>query len=276
MGIQAAKFVFAVFISTFCSLCLAADKVAGLDKLLLLSGFTKQIEELPGVVKSGFEEGAQKGAPIPEDELKRILESVDKTILPSVIMNEARSSLSESLTEKDIEALLVWYESDLGKKITAAEEKASTGEAYQELMVNAQQLMLDTKRIEVATRIDQLVGATDMAMEMQATTGIAVYSAIMTMMAPGQDINLDAYKAQMEAMKPQMRQSIEQLVAVSFVYTYQGIDDASLAKYEEFLSKPETKKFNSSAIKGLNKGFAEVVGRWSGDLASILKGEANM
>ncbi|WP_444917268.1 DUF2059 domain-containing protein [Microbulbifer sp. JMSA003] len=275
MGTQAVKVIFALFISTFCSLCLAADKVANLDKLMLVSGFTKQVEGFPELVKSGFTEGVQQGAPIPQDKLQKILESADNTILPSIIMDEVRSSLSTSLTDKDVEVLLAWYESDIGKKITKAEEEGSSEEAFQNLMANAQQLMADTKRVEMATRIDQLVGATDMAMEMQISTGIAVYSAVMAVMAPGQEINLDAYKAQMEAMKPQMRQNVEQFVTLSFVQTYQGFDDASLAKYEEFLSQPEAKKFNSSSMAGLNKALTQVIGRWSGDMASILKNEAN-
>ncbi|WP_445354092.1 DUF2059 domain-containing protein [Microbulbifer sp. EKSA008] len=239
-----------------------------MDKLLLVSGFTKQVEGFPELVKSGFAEGVQQGAPISQDKLQKILESADNTILPSIIMDEVRSSLSTSLTDKDVGVLLAWYESDIGKKITKAEEEGSSEEAFQNLMA-------DTKRVEMATRIDQLVGATDMAMEMQISTGIAVYSAVTAVMAPGQEINLDAYKAQMEAMKPQMRQNVEQFVTLSFVQTYQGFDDTSLAKYEEFLSQPEAKKFNSSSMAGLNKALTQVIGRWSGDMASILKNEAN-
>lgn len=269
------KFLFIAFISLFCSLSIASTREDNLDRLFLLSGITKQVGEFPGMVKAGVMQGVQQGASIPENEISLILESVDKTILPSVILSEVQHSLEKSLSNDDIEKLLEWYESDLGKRITAAEEKASTPESYQQMMNSAQQLLANTKRLDLAARLDELLGATDMAIEIQEFSGVAVYSAIMTAMAPDQELNLASYKSQMAAMEPQIRANIQQLVSVSFVYSYQEIDDDSLAKYEAFLNRSITKKFNDSAIKGLNRGFEKVVTDWAGDLATILKDKVN-
>jgi len=256
-------------------LSIASTKEDNLDRLFLLSGLTKQVGQFPEMVKAGFMQGVQQGASIPEKEISLMLDSADKTILPSVILSEIQHSLEKSLSNEDIEKLLEWYESDVAKRITAAEEKASTPEAYQQMMNSAQQLLANTKRVNVAARLDDLLGATDMAMEIQEFSGVAVYSAIMTAMAPDQELNLDKYKSQMAAMEPQMRANIQQLVSVSFVYSYQGIDDDSLTKYEAFLNRSITKKFNDSAIKGLNRGFEKVVADWADDLATILKNKVN-
>lgn len=275
MKYQKFRFLFAVFISLFCSLSLASPNESNLERLFLLSGITKQVGEFPGLVKAGFMQGVQQGASIPENEISLMLDSADKTILPSVILDEIQLSLEKSLSNEDVETLLKWYESDIGKSITSAEENASTPEAYQNMINSAQQLLTNTKRVEVATRLDELIGATDITMEMQEFSGMAVYSAIMTAMAPDQELNIDAYKSQVAAMEHQMRANIQQLVIVSFVYSYQHIDDDSLAKYEDFLNRPITKKFNESVIKGLNRGFEKVVASWASDLASILKNQAN-
>lgn len=273
---QTLKFLFVVFISSFCSLCIASTKVNSLDRLLRLSGLTKQVGEYPGLVKAGFIQGAQQGGSIPDTEISLILGSADRAILPSTILSEIRDSLKFSLSDEDIEILLKWYESDIGKRITAAEEEASTPEAYQQMMNSAQKLLENTKRVEMAARLDELLGATDMAMRIQEFSGLAVYSAIMTAMAPNQELNLDAFESQMAAMEPQMRENIQQLVLVSFVYSYQQIDDDSLAKYEAFLNRPVTKNFNDSTIKGLSRGFEKVVSSWASDIASILKSRANI
>ena len=272
---QTPKFLCVVFISLFCSLCMASTKENNLDKLFLLSGITKQVSELPGLVKTGFIQGVQQGTAISENEISLMLESADKTILPSVILDEIKYSLEKSLSNEDIESLLKWYESDIGESITAAEEKASTPEAYQQMMNSAQQLLENTKRVEVAARLDELLGATDMTMEIQKFSGVAIYSAIVTAMAPDQELNIDAYKSQMAAVEPQMRANIQQLVIVSFVYSYQQIDDDSLAKYETFLNRSVTKNFNNSTIKGLSRGFEKVVANWANDIAAILKNKVN-
>lgn len=272
---QVSKFLLVAFISLFCSLSIASTKEDNLDRLFLLSGITKQVGEFPGLVKAGVMQGVEQGTPIPENEVRLILDSVDKKILPSVIIAEIKSSLKKSLSNKDIEELLSWYESAIGKRITAAEEKASTPEAYQQMMNSAQKLLTDTQRVEMASRFDELLGATELAMGMQEFTGIAVYSAIMTSLAPDQALNLDAYKSQMAAIKPQMRANIQQLVTASFVYSYQEIDDKSLAAYEEFLNRSITQQFNHSVYNGLNRGFEKVVSDWAADLAAIFKSKVN-
>ena len=67
-----------------------------------------------------------------------------------------------------------------------------------------------------------------------------------------------------------MRANVQQLVLVSFVYSYKDVDDESLAAYEAFLNRPETMKFNDSTIAGLNSGFEKVVADWADGLAEIL------
>lgn len=268
-------FLFTIFISLFCSSVLASSKETNLDRLLILSGITKQVGEFPGLVKTGIMQGVQQGGTIPEDEVSLMLSSADKTILPSVVLDEIRMSLEKSLSGDDIETLLEWYESDIGQRITAAEEKASTPAAYQRMINSAQQLLANTDRVKVAKRLDELLGATDITMKMQKYSGIAVYSAIMTAMAPDQELNLDAYESQMAEVEPQMRENIRQLVIISFVYSYQDIDDDNLSIYEDFLNRSLTRKFNDSAIKGLSRGFEKVVSSWASDLASMLKNKVD-
>ncbi|PIE43031.1 MAG: hypothetical protein CSA50_07505 [Gammaproteobacteria bacterium] len=271
MKSRVSSFLFAIFISLFCSFCLASSKQSNLDKLILLSGLPKQTNEFPELVKSSFKQGVQQGGSIPEDEMSLLLDSIDKAILPSVILNEVQLSLEKSLSNRDIETLLQWYESDIGERITKAEEKASTPQAYQDMIHSAQQLLANTKRVEVAKRLDNLLGTTDMTMEIQKFSSIAVYSAIMTTLTPDQELDLATYKAQMAKIEPQMRASIQQFVIVSFVYSYRSIDDGSLARYEQFLNRPVTKKFNSSVVAGLMSGLKKVLANWADDIAAFLK-----
>lgn len=275
MKTKISKLLLIAFLSLFCSLSIASTKEDNLNKLFVLSGITKQISQFPGQIKLGFMQAVQQGASIPQNEVSLILKSVDKTIQPSVILAEMRHSLNQSLSNKEIETLLKWYESDIGKKITDAEKKASTPEAFQQMQNAAQQLLANTKRVEVATRLDTLLNTTDMAMEIQRTSSIAVYSSIMTALAPDQELNLDTYKAQMTAIEPQIRAQLHQLILMSFIYSYQNIDDNSLATYEAFLNRPITQKFNNSTIKGLNKGLTTVVSNWADELAIILKNKIN-
>lgn len=273
MKIRNVHLFFAVFLGLFGSVCLADQRESNIDKLMALSGINKQVASFPDQVKAGFLQGASQGG-IGEERVSRILESADNTIMPATILSEMRSSLAASLNDEETATLLKWYESDIGRRVTAAEEAASTPEAYEKMMKNAQMLMENDKRVQMAMRIDELVGGTKMGMEMQESSSVAIYSAMMAAMEPGKPVDLEAYKKEMEKIEPQMREQMQSLVIVSFLYTYQPIGDDDMAKYEAFLSRPTTKKFNDSALSGLARGFDKVVKDWAGELAVIMKSEA--
>lgn len=269
------KLLLATFLCFFCSLSFASVSDNPIDKLLDLSGLTKQVREFPGLVKAGMEQARQQGAEIPEDLFVKMLKSADKSILPSEILDEIRSSLNKTISEDEAQKLLKWFESDLGKNITVAEEKASTPEAYQQMIGNAQALLTDSKRVEFAKRLDNLLGVTDMTMNIQNYSGLAVFSAIMTAVTPDQPLNIEAYKSQMLAMEPQMRANIEQIVIISFIYSYKTIDDKSLEKYEAFLNNPTTVKFYNVVMESMNKGIETSTSNWAVEIGSIIKDKVN-
>ncbi|WP_299126270.1 DUF2059 domain-containing protein [uncultured Alcanivorax sp.] len=273
MKIRIVRLFFAVFLGLFSLMCMADQRESNIDQLIVLSGLKTQVSSFPGQVKAGVLQAASPGG-IGEAQVSNILESVDNTIMPAVILREIRSSLAASLNDEETATLLKWYESDVGRRVTTAEEAASTPEAYEEMMQNAQMLTENDRRVQMAMRIDELVGATKMGMEMQDSTSVAIYSAMMAAMAPGQPVDIEAYEKEMEKIEPQIREQVQSLVMVSFLYTYQSISDDDMKKYEIFLSRPTSKKFNDSALSGMARGFDEVVNDLAGELAVIMQSDA--
>ncbi len=244
----------------FTSIVLAEEISEGsLNKLQALSGLDKQVAEFPGMVRAGVEQARQQGSPIPDAEFNDVMSSIVSAFQPSVILSTVGMEIKNNISESEAKDLLTWYESDLGRRITKAEENASTPAAYQEMIKNAQILLADEKRVESAKKLDSLVNATGMAMQLQENAGVAVFTAISTVMNPGQSVNMEAFMAQMSAQEPQIRANIEQVVVLSFVYSYKDIDIASIEKYIIFLERPNTKKFNDSVIKGMKYAFNQSV-----------------
>ncbi|WP_185976676.1 DUF2059 domain-containing protein [Catenovulum sediminis] len=259
-----------LLLTAFCCSAIAQPSDEAIEKLLDASGISKQAAQYPQAVQAGFMQGVQQGAPIPKKTVDLILGSAQQKISPEVVLGKVKERIKSSLTQAEINQLMDWYQSDTGRKIAQAEEKASTMQGYQEMMSQAQTLLGHTKRVETAKRIDDLVGATQFTMAVQEQSGVAVYSAIMFVVAPNQPLDLAPYEAQMQAMAPQMKQSIEQMVTVSFVYSYQDIADSELASYEKFLAKPVTAKFNKLAMQGVNQGFQIVLADWAADIGKII------
>jgi hypothetical protein len=194
-------------------------------------------------------------------------------MLPREILEGIKSELAQSMTEEEIEVLLLWYESDIGKEITLAEERASTAEAYQKMMLEAQSLLSNSKLIESAQRIDLLMGATENALLLQEFTGVALYQSMMTLLYPNEPLNLELFKEYLTAQRAEARMSIQLMFFMSCAYAYRDIEVEKLTEYEAFLNKPSSKKFNYIVTLGLNIGLQRWVYKWADQLARIVNKE---
>ncbi len=70
-------FVFLIFTN---SITLAEENKKNVNKLLDLSGITKQIGEFPTLIKSGMEQSREQGTPIPESIYQSMLMAIDDSI----------------------------------------------------------------------------------------------------------------------------------------------------------------------------------------------------
>lgn len=226
-----------------------------LNKLMVLSGINKQIAEIPGLIHAGVQEVKKSNTALTDTHLGVIQKSVDDAFQTSVILNNLANVIRNNISEQEAKELLNWYKSGIGSVITKAEENASTPAAYHDMIKNAQTLLVDKERVQIAVKIDGLIKATDMALKLQKNTGIAVFTAVSNALNPGTPANINAYMSQLAAQEPQMRKNIEQLVILSYVYGYQNISLENMEKYIGFLSRTTTRKFNTALINGLTNSL---------------------
>jgi len=264
----------AAFYFLLSTIALAAPSQESVERLLEASGLVKQVGEFPDQLRMGFAQGLEQGAQLPDELGQAMLESIDRAVLPSVILQDIATSVSAALTETEIQGLLQWYDTDTGRAITRAEEQASTPEASREMMEKAEELLADSERVEAAFRLDRLIGATDMIMGMQKSSTLAVSSAMMQAMAPEVPVNVEEFEAGWASVAGQMRLQLQQMVVLSFVYTYRSIDDDSLASYEEFLGQPAAQVFHKASMDGMTKGVDRAVTAWGSEIGAVIRGSA--
>ncbi len=269
MAIQR-KFLPALLLLVSPLLCQATPSDGDIDRILQLAGITEQVNQFPELIKAGMRQARLDEKLISENDFSAMLIRTDDTILPAEILAEVRVALREALDEDDIERLLAWYRSDLGREISALEEKAGSPEAFEEMEARAPDLLEKTERVEFAQRIDRIVGATDLTMSIQEHTGIAVFSAVTLAMRPDSAYEeIARFRQQMAAMRPKFREPTERMVIVSFVYTYLPLDRDKLARFEAFLQRPDTTRFNRTVVEGLGRGLGRSIDNWAHALALI-------
>lgn len=245
--------VFIFFIFTSLITTAAEDVDKNVKMLLDLSGITRQIEKYPGLIKSGIEHSRMEGASLPESLYQTILMSVDDSIDTRIMVNGIADELKKHLNEEETQHLLSWYESELGRKISLLEEHSSTQSAYQEMMQITESLLADSDQVKFAKKLDELVGATDFSMRLHENTQIAVLSSIYKALNPHRQLNLEEFKSQMSDQRTRIRANIEQIVIVSFIFTYRNLNQEEIDKYMNFLESQASINFNKSAMSGIDK-----------------------
>ncbi|MEM9398353.1 MAG: DUF2059 domain-containing protein [Pseudomonadota bacterium] len=245
-----------------------------LDDLISACGLSVQLAQMPELVKAGVQQGADQGVAFTEQEMEQVLAGVDEHFIPERMQAEMTSTIRPLLSAGEIEELLAWYRSPLGRQITQLEEQASSAEALAAIMERADELLKDEKRVAIAKELDKAMGATDISLEMQKSTALAVFAAMAKKMAPGNAVNLEGYAKQIDAMSPQLRAGTEQLVVLSFVYTYENVDDENLNRYQRTLANPVFQKFNEALGDALVDSMAKSVTLWVEELPAILDPQA--
>lgn len=258
--IQVSLIILGLFTSS-----LAAEKIdeKSFDKLMTLSGINKQIQEYPDVIKASFNQDEN----IDEKELQERNFIIDKSFEAKKILKTIGDDVKKKITNKDIENLLVWYESDLGKKITKAEEESSTPEAYQDMIQNTSTIMQDKKKVFFAKRVDKLLDVTNMVSELQKNTATAIFSAN----NHPTKAEMAIFRSQLSLESARIKENVEKMVILSFAYSYRNIDEKELKSYMSFLKQEDTQKFNKAVMSGIVKALNNSVADMSSLFSQMSK-----
>ena len=242
-----------------------------IDKLISLSGLSKQLEQLPGTVRAGIMQARQQGMSIPDAQFTEMADIVSNSFAPPFMLKAIHSEIKSNVTASDSKQLIEWYESKIGKRITQTEENASTPDAYKKMLTEAKSLLANENQMAIARRVEKAINSVDMAMQMQENAGIAVYTAIVTAANPGKQVDVEPFRAQLTSQRQQIRARMEQLILLSLVYSYKDVDVDTMNKYIAFLESPKTQKFNASVMKGMSEAIKLSTELMAQSLVSVFK-----
>ena len=85
-------------------------------------------------------------------------------------------------------------------------------------------------------------------MKLQENTQIAVLSSVYNALNPHKSFDIDTLKSQISKQRKQVRANIEQIVIVSFTYTYRNLNQEEIDEFTTFLESSASNKFNKSII----------------------------
>lgn len=230
-------------------------------KLMELTGLNKQISNVPDIQIAAFEQAQkQQDSILTETELTEIKRILRKSFDPVATLAAIKHNIQTNITAAEAKSLLAWYESDLGREITKAEEDATTAEAYPKMMEEAKTLLSNKELVALSLKIDKLMGSTENAYLTYKNTILTTSTALLTVKDPSTSKEkIELLKKSLDGQKTQIKANVHQIVILSFAYYYKNISKSKVSKYISFLERPFTKRLiftvNESMQQSTNKSI---------------------
>ena len=227
-------------------------------KLIVLSGTDAQAKDAAASAGMMFSQ-----SPLGQAQSDKI-KAFQSTVMDyNNLVRGASQSLKASLTEEQGIKLVKWYEGNFGNRVARAEEAGSTPEAMQSAMQNAQTLLSDPERVEMADKLIDLMGTIEESINMQKALTSAIFAGMSSMQSPDQPVDLASIEAMINAQVEAARPQVEQQMRLILLNMYKDFSLQELKEYYGVLNRPEMKAFNQAGAKGMvevmTKALAELV-----------------
>ena len=247
------KLILTLALSGFSAVGISAEsnKAALVSALMHQSGMDMQIELIPQQVKAGIRDSARQGAPIDVVIQDKLVDAMDTRTLNQSVQDY----MIEEMSLGEIQQVLSWLASPLGKRVVAMEISASQPDMMMKMFEVYKTEQARPGRLERIHRIDEAVlskeRTKDLMVNIQVFFGMAMAAESDAM----QRASYGQTRYNMEQAMAPMWGELDQVVTMMYLFTYQGLSDAELDQYVEFTESPVGRKYNQVLYEGLSDAF---------------------
>jgi hypothetical protein len=155
---------------------------------------------------------------------------------------------------------IAWLETDLGRRITRAEELSS--ETMDEASMKAFQSRLKEKPLSTqrSTLLDYLIADTnsvETTVNVMEATALGMAIGIDSMQPAQKRAGVAALRAQQQKVMPRdkLKVAMQQVLPVTMAYTYRDLSDWDLAAYVAFLRSADGKRYNDAMFDAFGQAL---------------------
>jgi len=255
----------------------ATQNDSSVRELYIKSGLSKQIEQLPSLMQSVFNQSVEEDdqdQKLPKQVRAAMMAGIREAFAPDRVKEVVLSELDGKLTSGDTGELLKWFDSPLGRKCTQLEEIASTPEAQADMRQYAARLQDSPptpERMKMLRELDSALKETENAVEVAIQAQVAITLALMATLPKEQQKSLDEVSRELENAKPVLNSTVRSQVVMQLLYTYRSLTEPEIRQYAEFAGSPSGSRFNTLVITALKKALLEGAVKWGGIIGNSIK-----
>jgi hypothetical protein len=169
------------------------------------------------------------------------------------MQEEVRHRLGQELPEQVAKPTVDWLRTDLGRRITALENEASSPETSLQQAAFGMQLQLEPpspERMQLTRRLEEATGSSDHAVEGWEIVAVALGVAMTAGTPNGRFEGKDILRERLAKLRPDMKTLLLQASLRHMLFTYRTLTDQELGRYVEFLES-ETGRTLTRIVNGV-------------------------
>ncbi len=264
-------FLFIILIFSACSLSYAQHGENTLiEEVLELSGAKKQIEQIPDIVNAQVAQRQMEVDSKVYEKISKIMtESYKAITLYQDVVNYFKNNFNQSYTL----IILEWLKLPLSQKMSRLEVQASA-EAMQEMRNFAAQLQYTPpkqERLALVQRLDEVVSATDLSIEMNLASFRGLAKAIDPTLPPEKRLQPGELEKLCNKMKAQLQLPLKNNTLVAFLYTYRSVSDEELNTYIDFWESDAGKWFNQISSEAIMEAMVKAAEEVGNQMVLLMK-----
>lgn len=251
--------VFALLVFVSVGVLAAGPSAERTDELMHKSGLWNQLAEMAPLFAKGVDDASSRmgGANTPAVEALR--QAFATAYAADRLRPVVARQLALSLSAEDVDASLEWLSGDLGQRITALEEKASTPEALRERMETGAERAkaLSPERLAQYTRLAEAIHAGEVGATIMINTASGLARGFNAALPGHGGADADQVRALMETRRPQLVALMAEQQIMFFAMSYATVSDDELERYIAFAESPVGRRYQAATVVAVDKAMTD-------------------
>ena len=216
-----------------------ADEKSYVRVMMEKSGIVEQLSEIDENMHEGILSQSRQQRILPDDQIVELGKIVLEVMDSERLIADIEKSLVDTLSADDAQAMIDFYDTDLGQRVLSIEIAASTLEGQAEMFSRRDALLAelskDAKRADLLSRADDSLHMTDISTAIVINFSYTMSAAILESQQRGGPEALGQLRAQIKQLEGQMSKKMQADIKLVFAYSYRNLSIDELGEYVDFL-----------------------------------------
>lgn len=237
----------------------AGPPVERTDELMHKSGLWNQLAELAPMFSQGVDDASSRMGGANTPSLEALRQAFATAYSADRLRPAVARELALSLSAEDVDASLEWLSGDLGQRITALEEKASTAEAQRERMETGTERVkaLSSERLAQYERLAEAIRAGDVGATIMINAAAGLARGFKAALPGFGGPDADQVRALMETRRPQLVALMKKQQIMFFAMSYATVSDDEIERYVAFAESPVGRRYQAATVIAVDKAMTD-------------------